>query len=530
MKLTQNRTNRPFPFFLILIGSYPVLFLYAANLDQISFYSIIKSLLISNVASIAIIGVCLLITQSRAKTYLATILLYIAFFSYGHLFNLIDGQYINQFLLGRHMFFFPIFTTAIAALLLIILLHPLKFSEPTIVRTSNWLFLGLFLFQGIKITTYQFSSHAQSQLPEISAKETNQNYQVNQLPDIYYIIVDGLVREDIMKTEYGYSGYTFPDELRKREFYIPECAFSNYKGTATSMASALNLDYLDALGVPDDQVNNNLNDPPILYALLQQNQVVNLLKEHGYQFISFRGFFPMNDFKNADIYYNILENRQGIDELAERSFREMFIRTTLLRLPVELYEGLPGKFPFIPRFLIELIVPEAGVFSSRSYQWFEQHHYTFDTLETIPSISGPKFIYAHLYTTHQPFVLREDGSLLWPVNENNDGYIASVKYTSQRLLQIIDRILASSPQKPIIIIQADHGTGTELNRYKILNAYYFPGAKQQVLYSTITPVNTFRIIFKEYLGENFDLLPDKILVSTSESVDFIPTNVDCDLK
>ena len=47
-------------------------------------------------------------------------------------------------------------------------------------------------------------------------------------------------------------------------------------------------------------------------------------------------------------------------------------------------------------------------------------------------------------------------------------------------------------------------------RLAILNAYYLPGVDSLPLYPAITPVNSFRVVFNEYFGTAFDLLPDKM--------------------
>ena len=44
---------------------------------------------------------------------------------------------------------------------------------------------------------------------------------------------------------------------------------------------------------------------------------------------------------------------------------------------------------------------------------------------------------------------------------------------------------------------------------RILNAYYFPGVDANALYPSITPVNSFRLLFNLYLGESYELLEDK---------------------
>ncbi|HLO30688.1 MAG TPA: hypothetical protein VK249_16200, partial [Anaerolineales bacterium] len=61
---------------------------------------------------------------------------------------------------------------------------------------------------------------------------------------------------------------------------------------------------------------------------------------------------------------------------------------------------------------------------------------------------------------------------------------------------------------PIIVIQGDHSYFKLADRVKILNAYYFPDGGDKSLYSTVTPVNTFRLIFNTYYGGQYPLLPD----------------------
>ena len=73
---------------------------------------------------------------------------------------------------------------------------------------------------------------------------------------------------------------------------------------------------------------------------------------------------------------------------------------------------------------------------------------------------------------------------------------------------------------------------------RILNAYYLPpikntaGKGNQQLYSIITPVNTFRVIFNEYFGGRFERLPDISYYSaykTPFEIKEVPnTRSDCD--
>ena len=170
-----------------------------------------------------------------------------------------------------------------------------------------------------------------------------------------------------------------------------------------------------------------------------------------------------------------------------------------------------------PDFLADLI-PEPPPIEAKYYTVYQQNLYSFDALERLSGdIKSPKFVYAHMYSTHWPFMLRPDGSLRLPFSEKitSDLYIDAVRYTNSRLLDVIDTILANSEVEPVIILQGDHSNGWEgkvewsgIDRMKILSAFYLPDGGDQLLYDDISPVNNFRLAFKYYFGQDIDLLPD----------------------
>jgi len=97
---------------------------------------------------------------------------------------------------------------------------------------------------------------------------------------------------------------------------------------------------------------------------------------------------------------------------------------------------------------------------------------------------------------------------------------------NHELTEIISDILARSATPPIIILQGDHGPGAYFDmlkldnnsclseRFSILNAYYFPDRDYQLLYPSITPVNSFRVVLNQYFGAKLDLLEDKNYYAT----------------
>jgi hypothetical protein len=155
-------------------------------------------------------------------------------------------------------------------------------------------------------------------------------------------------------------------------------------------------------------------------------------------------------------------------------------------------------------------------------------------LKKIPKLPGPKFVFAHISSPHPPFVFDSNGNAVKYGDCNGldgnlfngskaeylSGYPQQMAYISQMTQEVIDTILEDSVNPPIIIVQGDHGSGLYLDwnssknsclreRTSILNAYYIPMAMSQELYETITPVNTFRVVFNEAFGLRLPLLEDK---------------------
>ena len=103
---------------------------------------------------------------------------------------------------------------------------------------------------------------------------------------------------------------------------------------------------------------------------------------------------------------------------------------------------------------------------------------------------------------------------------------------------LIDALLSKSERTSIIILQSDEGPylyeaedTKSLNpaavrkRTGILNAYYLPGVKSKQLSPTITPVNSFRVVFNEYFGTKYKLLENKIYYIKNSQHPFDYTDV-----
>jgi hypothetical protein len=154
---------------------------------------------------------------------------------------------------------------------------------------------------------------------------------------------------------------------------------------------------------------------------------------------------------------------------------------------------------------------------------------------TIPDLSGSKFVFAHISAPHPPFVFDKDGKALNPpgvfnLNDADDfagsssdyqkGYRGQVEYVNTQMEIVIDAILKRSKTPPIIILQADHGSGllTDFSsaentcikeRFSPFAAYYLPGIEQAAIPSDLSAVNIFRVLFNQYFQADLPLLKNE---------------------
>ncbi len=329
-------------------------------------------------------------------------------------------------------------------------------------------------------------------------------------PNIYYIILDAYARSDILKTRYDLDNSAFVAALKARGFYVADQSRSNYGQTALSLASSLNSVYLDDLV---GQVGPaSLNRVP-LAEMIAHSRVARRLRDQGYRVTAFSTGFPLTEMREADRYLAPSWNLTG--------YTNTFINTTPLPL------------------LLRLPMMKTQYEAHR-----EQILYTLDHLADAAEGDAPTFVFAHLVVPHPPFVFGPkgepidserrfdfiDGSSLTALTSTEAytrGYRDQVKFISPQIVSAIDRVLARSAEPPIIILQGDHGPGSNLNwqsmqdtdlseRMSILNAYLLPGREYGDLYPSITPVNTFRVVLDRYMGTHEGRLKDESYFSQGD--------------
>jgi hypothetical protein len=155
---------------------------------------------------------------------------------------------------------------------------------------------------------------------------------------------------------------------------------------------------------------------------------------------------------------------------------------------------------------------------------------SFTSLDEVSRLRHPKMVFLHVLALHRPFLFDQNGRPLAEDVPDEQAYVEQLQYINQLVGTAVNTILANSPSEPIIILQGDHAphdfgiTKDEPctpSHYAILNAIYFPKANRAGFYESMTPVNTFRVVFDTFFGANLARLADKSYLTVgSFSIDF----------
>ena len=94
----------------------------------------------------------------------------------------------------------------------------------------------------------------------------------------------------------------------------------------------------------------------------------------------------------------------------------------------------------------------------------ERTLFALDKLDKLSYIKEPKFVFVHLIVPHPPYVFGPTGGPVAPeeigtTRSENDviRYRDQVIFISNRMKEILPKIIANSARPPIIVLQGDHG-------------------------------------------------------------------------
>ncbi len=478
------------PFHPLIFAIYPVVFLYTLNrqwFDDLTSYAM--PLVISTGLLAVVFLVLLVLFRNLHKAGLLTSLFLFLFFSFEMLyFKKLD------FVLFTIIFKEKDFVRLLAVVFIVLVVltwrsKKLDFIKITsILNVTGLALLAMPLLQMAVQPTHEFTEPEPSS--QVESVGDHWGEPADEPRDIYYIILDGYAHKDSLRDVYGYDNSEFYSYLDQKGFYVASESLCNYPRTRLSLPSSLNMTYL-----PEDFV---LDGP------IEPMTALRYLQSRGYLLANFNsgwGGTTNLPFADVNVTYNYL--------IPNNEVMTLFLGMTAAR-PFAIGKGFTREqvlfvFNNMPRVVKELKSSSGG---------------------------RPVAVLAHIICPHPPFVFSRNGGQVEEAVARFDGdvwalkeaYVDQLVFTNTQVRRLVESLVAQSTRKPIIILQADHGTFgsrhkgidwdemevvTLKERTRIFNAYLWPEIDQnKVLYSNITPVNSFRLLLNTYFDEHLNLLPD----------------------
>jgi hypothetical protein len=500
MKKLLSFLSEKFPLYPFLLALYPALALYANNLEITRNSHLLQAILtvIAGTALIFFLGGLLLRNAGAAAAFSA--LFVVLFFSYGHVYSLVERYFFGFLRLQRggtsvaltahyqlHLALSGLYLLMLAAGILFLFIRRRQ-SLVGLSKTFNVFTLALIAFPLFSVASY-WAVSLFDEIEGIPYFQTELTASNDSAPDIYYIILDGYAREDVLKQYYAFDNQDFLDFLRAQGFVIATRSHANYNWTYLSLSSSLNFKYLD---LPAKKAHRKKGLP---YQLLSANQALRFVRSHGYRYVHVGSTWGGTlDNPNADTELNCSGAFFTID------FHRVLAESTWLKV-------------FERRIADDLADCALESFSN---------------LAASAKLPEPKFVFAHIPMPHHPYLFDRQGVILQRIVLSDqvdrqkilwaqkDKYLDQLIFVNKKIKTVIEGILRDSRQPPIIILQSDHRptlhklpkSERRLVRFRNFAAFLLPGGRA-VIPDTITPVNELRLIFNAYFGANLEILPNR---------------------
>ena len=504
-----------------LIAFFPVIAIYSVNIGFIQLEEfILPTLLI--VGSAFLFFLCLkYILKNGKKAALVVSLSFIIFFSFGHVYNMLNQVSIDDTDLGSNKILLPIFTILFGiGSFLIIKTKRMLGNATSIVNAISVVFISVIvvmvgietfgcdecLIQQTSARQVDFFSDKKIDFSPYFEAHSFSISESDSLPNVYFIILDGYPRNDVLKKHVSFDNSEFTNMLEQRGFHIAEKSFANYSFSGFSISSTMNMNYINFL--VDEYGKDSMDYSPIVgkdFGLYVDNQVTKNFKSMGYKVVKIG---------TAPIY---------LDEMPLADLSPCYMTVHLMGNKLLHAVGSTSV---------------VGYFVER---WAEdqQREIILCNFEELPKISGyfeePVFVWSHIMLPHFPLIFGPDGesitpgkSLLsmnhpeftdsgWNVKQQ---FVQQIQFANKKSIEFIDKILENE-KRSIIIIQSDHGSAFDVNfmdptdddafqKLSNLSAIYFPDEKhREMLTDDRSNVNTFRTVFNTYFGSDYDMLEDR---------------------
>ena len=475
------------PFHPFLFATYPVLLLYADNLNEVQAADVAGPLfIVLGIASIGYLLLARLTHRAQAAAVISTTLIVVVL-GFGRISDLVEAVWVGN---PRGL--------ALVAVAVVVAISSAAYRWRTrlgtVTAALNLVSVILLALVLLPIGSFTFDEWGRPHAVPAPAEALALPADARAGRDIYHLVFDRYGSEAAYDAGFGLDNADFIAWLREEGFVVIDDARANYVRTTMSLASVLGMGLLDDVV---ERVGSEGGSYGPLVDRIQSNPAASMLQELGYEYVHIGSWFA---------------DSRG-SRIADRVFAAGRSETFLTAL---------SDLSIVPIILEGRTYPGPSHARSALFQ--------FDVLADLASEPGPKYVFAHVLLPHPPFVFLADGTV--------DGAEASLEsqlaYTNERIRMLLGPLLAlPEDEQPIIILQADEGpypqrladdrdgfqwadaTDEELlTKFGVLNAFLLPGPEgAEPLPASLTLVNTFPEVFRRYFGLQDAAEPDRSYTS-----------------
>ena len=309
-------------------------------------------------------------------------------------------------------------------------------------------------------------------------------------PDVFVIVLDAYLRNDILKGDLGYDNSEFTSFLEDHSLHVPQFSRSNYNSTFASLSSMFGMDYILEPG------HTGPSDMATARGLLRgSGPAVETFRAAGYEF------------NYLESPWSVSACGPGVDVCYP-------------------YWTLEETAKWLGEFTIFAPIIEAGSWEASSDRALEQFEILREIAET--DSDSPRLVYAHVGIPHPPFVLDEEchkwenpASDEWAVTPGTSvPYLRQLQCVNNKVREVIEAI-DRLDSDTVVLLTADHGVplhgqwGAPIDQWSwehleeslaTFSAYRLPAWCEPAQEGEFELVNSFRIV----IGCLFDQDPGQI--------------------
>lgn len=397
-----------------------------------------------------------------------------------------------------------LFLLTAGLILLLIYLRRKQSNFNSFYYSVNLIFIFLLLGGIIQYIVLGFTNAAQKNDLADPRKTLSKQYipcDTCQKPDIYFIVLDSYTNSKTLLSEFEYSNAFIDSFLLKKNFFLAGNSSSNYNFTHMSIASELNMAYL-----------NNLQPGHLFYTkdflqsnyTIEKNELVDILYKQGYAITNY-SYFKL---KNAPVKIT--------PYLTELTWRSVLGQTFFNKATRDIGWNFSGY------------LPKKGLSNERKRVIENDATRANEVFNGLVEgakkpTAKPQFLYAHFLLPHETYLYDSSGKR-HPVEytahawiNNKKDYLNQLVYVNRFIIApAIDSIFSYARRPFIIVLQSDHGyRNYAAEKVKLefenLSAIYFPDNNYSSLYDSMSSVNTFRVVLNKYFNQQLPLLKDSTI-------------------